>query len=341
MSVLYFLLLVGVLVLIHELGHFVAAKLLDVKVLRFSIGYGRALFRVTLGETEYQIAAFPLGGYVRILGIEGPPDDPGGKGEAGRSFASRPLWQRLVIVFAGPAANLVLPVIIYFVFFAGHTVLPAAVVGDVLDGGAAARAGIEPGDRVLEINGRAIRYWEEIEESVRSSPGEELHLRIHRNGKTFERYLTPIEDTVRSRDGGVKVQGRVGITHAPFVPLVGVIDGQSPAARAGLRTGDLIISVDGQAVRNWRDVQHQLGKFARRTSIVYFRGTELAGVPQVELLAAGFADLVPETQIDDKLRRQTYTGLEHAEMFVKHVDAGSPADGAGLRPGDLIVSLDG
>ena len=341
MSVLYFLLLVGVLVLIHELGHFVAAKLLDVKVLRFSIGYGRALFRVTLGETEYQIAAFPLGGYVRILGIEGPPDDASGKGEAGRSFASRPLWQRLVIVFAGPAANLVLPVIIYFVFFAGHTVLPAAVVGDVLDGGAAARAGIEPGDRVLEINGRAIRYWEEIEEAVRSSPGEELHLRIHRNGKTFERYLTPIEDTVRRRDGGVQVQGRVGITHAPFVPLVGVIDGQSPAARAGLRTGDLIISVDGQAVRNWRDVQHQLGKFARRTSIVYFRGTELAGVPQVELLAAGFADLVPETQIDDKLKRQTYTGLEHAEMFVKHVDAGSPADGAGLRPGDLIVSLDG
>ncbi len=327
--------------LIHELGHFVAAKLLDVKVLRFSIGYGRPLVRVTLGETEYQIAAFPLGGYVRILGIEGPPDDQAGNADAGRSFASRPLWQRLVIVFAGPAANLVLPVIIYFVFFAGHTVLPAAVIGDVIDGGAAARAGIEPGDRVLEIDGRAIRYWEEIEEAVRSSPGEELHLRIHRNGKTFERYLTPIEDTVRRRDGGVQVQGRVGITHAPFVPLVGVIDGQSPAARAGLRTGDLIISVDGQAVRNWRDVQHQLGKFARRTSIVYFRGTELAGVPQVELLAAGFADLVPETQIDDKLRRQTYTGLEHAEMFVAHVDAGSPADGAGLRPGDLITALDG
>ncbi len=341
MSVLYFLLLVGVLVLIHELGHFVAAKLLDVKVLRFSIGYGRPLVRVTLGETEYQIAVFPLGGYVRILGIEGPPDDQAGRADAGRSFASRPLWQRLVIVFAGPAANLVLPVIIYFVFFAGHTMLPAAVVGDVLDGGAAARAGIEPGDRVLEINGRAIRYWEEIEETVRSSPGEELHLRIHRNGKTFERYLTPIEDTVRKRDGGVQVQGRVGITHAPFVPLVGVIDGQSPAAHAGLRTGDLIISVDGQAVRNWRDVQHQLGKIARRTSIVYFRGTELAGIPQVELLAAGFADLVPQTQIDDKLNRHTYTGLEHAEMFVAHVDAGSPADGAGLRPGDLIVALDG
>ncbi len=338
MSVLYFLLLVGVLVVIHELGHFFAAKLLDVKVLRFSIGYGRPLVRAKLGETEYQIAAFPLGGYVRILGIEG---ETGNKDDAGRSFASRPLWQRLVIVFAGPAANLLLPIVIYFVFFAGHTVLPAAVIGDVLDGGAAARAGLEPGDRVLEIDGRAVRYWEEIENTVRQSPGKEIHLRVGRNGKVFERYLTPVEDTVRRRDGDVQIQGRVGITHAPFLPLVGVIDGESPAAKAGLRTGDLIISVDGQPVRNWSDVQHHLGKFARRTSIVYFRGTEMPGVPPVQLLSAGFADLVPETQVDTTLKRQTYTGLEHAEMFVAHVDPGSPADGAGLRPGDLVVALDG
>src|SRR6185436_16102608 len=143
MSVLYFLLLVGVLVVIHELGHFVAAKLLDVKVLRFSFGYGRPLVRATLGETEYQVAVFPLGGYVRILGIEGESTT---KADAGRSFAARPLWQRIVIILAGPAANLLLPIVIYFAFFAGHTMLPAAVIGDVLEGGVAARAGIEPGD---------------------------------------------------------------------------------------------------------------------------------------------------------------------------------------------------
>jgi len=348
MSVLYFLLLVGVLVLIHELGHFAAAKLLDVKVLRFSIGFGRPLVRIKLRETEYQIAAFPCGGYVRILGVEGddrPGDRPADKlaqrSDAGRSFASRPLWQRVVIVFAGPAANLVLPVIIYFAFFAGHSTLPAAVIGDVLDGGAAARAGLEPGDRVLEIDGRPVRYWEEIETAVRSSPGRELHLRVSRNGKVFERYLTPLEETVRRRDGSVSQQGRVGITHAPFAPLVGVIDGDGPAARAGLRTGDLIISIDGQPVRNWSDVQHHVGKFARRTSLVYFRGTEVPGVPQLQLLAAGFADLVPDTQVDAVLHRQSYTGLERAEMFVAHVDAGSPADGAGLRPGDLVTALDG
>src|SRR3954469_2267589 len=122
MSVLYFLLLVGVLVVIHELGHFAAAKALDVKVLRFSLGYGRPLVRMKLHETEYQIAVFPLGGYVRILGIEG---DALPRSEVARSFASRPLWQRLTIVLAGPAANLLLPIAIYFAFFAGHTELPA------------------------------------------------------------------------------------------------------------------------------------------------------------------------------------------------------------------------
>lgn len=337
MSVLYFLLLVGVLVVIHELGHFAAAKLLDVKVLRFSFGYGRPLVRATIGETEYQVAVFPLGGYVRILGIEGGTT---AKADAGRSFSSRPLWQRIVIILAGPAANLVLPVVIYFVFFAGHTMLPAGVVGDVLDNGAAARAGLEPGDRVLEINGKAVRYWEEIEQVVQHAAGKELHLRVSRNGKEFERYITPLEDVVRQRDGRVSKQGRIGITHAPFVPLVGVIDDQSPAARAGLHTGDLIISVDGQPVRNWSDVKRQLGRIARRSSIVYFRGTELPGVPQIQLLSPGFADLVPQTQVDESLKRHTYTGLEHAEMFVAHVDPGSPADSAGLEVGDLIVALD-
>lgn len=338
MSILYFLLLVGVLVVIHELGHFVAAKLLDVKVLRFSIGYGRPIKRIKLRETEYQIAVFPIGGYVRILGVEGETGDPA---DANRSFASRPLWQRLVIVFAGPAANLILPMIIYFVFYAGHTSLPAAQIGDVLDGGPAARAGIEPGDKVLEIDGAAVRYFEEIEDAVHAAPGKEIHLRISRAGKVFERYITPLEETVHKRDGITTRQGRIGITHPPFIPLVGIVDDQSPAAKAGLRTRDLIISIDGQPVRNWSDVQGHLGKFVRRTSIVYFRGTEMPGVPQIQLLAPGFADLVPETQIDATLKRTTYTGLEHAEMFVAHVDAGSPADGAGLRPNDLVIALDG
>ncbi len=337
MSVVYFLLLVGVLVVIHELGHFVAAKLLDVRVLRFSLGYGRPLVRVTVGETEYQLAVFPLGGYVRIQGVAGEDSDI----MPSRSFASRPLWQRLVVVFAGPLANLVLAVAIYFAFFAGHTTLPAAVIGDVLPDGPAAQAGLSPGDRVVEINGSSVRYWEELEDAVRRSAGAELHLRVQRNGKAFERFLTPARMTLRERNGRATTGGWIGVTHAPFIPIVGVIDAQSPAGLAGLRTGDLIISVDGAPVKNWTDVHQRLGKNPHRTALVFLRATEVPGAPHVDALDAGFADLVPTTRIDDKLKRETYTGIERGEMFVAHVDPGSPADSAGLSPGDLILALDG
>jgi len=338
MAVVYFLLMVGVLVVIHELGHFAMAKLLHVKVLRFSIGYGRPLASVKLRETEYQLGMFPLGGYVRILGVEGESVDPR---DVGRSFAARPLWQRLLVVFAGPAANIVLAGAIYFAFFAGHTELPAAVVGDVLADGPAAHAGLEPGDKILDIDGNAVSYFEDVEHAVQAAAGTELHLRIERGGKPLEKYVAVLEHVVRKRDGQHRRQGWIGITHPPFIPLVGVVDARSPAGRAGLATGDLIISVDGQPVTNWTEVGRRLGASSKRTSLVFFRGTEVPGVPQIRLLEARFADLVPDTQLDDKLRRTTYTGLERAEMFVAHVDPGSPADTAGLRPGDLIVAVDG
>ena len=199
-SVLYFLLLVGVLVVIHELGHFAAAKLLDVKVLRFSFGYGRPLVRVKLGETEYQIAVFPLGGYVRILGIEGEATDA--RRDAGRSFASRPLWQRLVIVFAGPAANLVLPV--------DHLLRVLRRPHDAAGRGdrrrarrrrRRARRASSPATACSRSTAAPSATGRRSRTSVRTSPGKELHLRVSRNGKVFERYLTPIEETVRQRDG--------------------------------------------------------------------------------------------------------------------------------------------
>lgn len=340
MSVVYFLLLVGVLVSVHELGHFVAAKALDVKVVRFSLGFGPAIARLRGRETEYQIGIVPLGGYVRLYG--GDPGDPIDPSDEHRSFSAKPLWRRLVVVFAGPAANLLCPVVIYFAFFLGHTELPAAVIGDRFTGGPAAAAGLEPGDRVLEVNGAPIRYWEELEGVVNGSQGQSLRLRIRRGSHELSTYVTPRRYTLRSRNGLATDQGLIGVTQAPFQPQIGVLDAASAAARAGLRTGDLVISVGGEPIESWTQLQRQLARHSRRVPVAYLRGHRASwGFADVKVYEPQLADLVPDFLVGPDKKSRVETGLASAEFFVAAVEPGSPAAHAGLLPGDLITTLDG
>lgn len=336
MSVVYFLLMVGLLVAVHELGHFTAAKALGVRVLRFSLGFGPPIVRLRGRETEYQIGAVPLGGYVRLLGED--PSDPVAPEDRGRSFADKPLWKRLVVVFAGPAANLLFPLVIYFTFFFGHHELPAAVIGDVLSGGPAAQAGIEPGDRVLEINGDEVRTWEDLEDTIDRSAGKSLRLKLRRADKDIYAFVTPRQRVIRTRTGEKTEQGLIGVTQAPFAPIVGVVDPTSPAGRAGLRTGDRVMSVDGRAVASFGELERALGTRPRRVLLAYLRGRAAPpGFAEVRLYEPGTADLIPETAA----RRQAWSGIASSEFFVAAVEPGSPAEAAGLRRGDVLVALDG
>jgi regulator of sigma E protease len=335
LSVLYFLVLVGVLVAIHEFGHFVAAKLLDFKVTRFSIGFGRALFRVRRGETEYQIALIPIGGYVRILGEDPSDDIP--PADAGRAFSKKPLWQRLVVVFAGPAANFLLPVVIYFVSFAGHTELPAAVIGDVVGGSPAARAGFEPGDRIVAIDGDGVRYWEDVEAIVDRRVGEQLRFRLRRGSRVIERDVAPVEIAGQRGDGKPVREGWIGITQAPFPPQIGVIDSASPAGRAGLRTGDMIAAIGGRSLETWTELRRELAGAPRRMTVSYLRAHPIAGLG-VKLYEPKQTSLASEQSFTGK-------GVEHGihpvDLFVDRIEPDSPAARAGLRPGDLVTTLDG
>ena len=337
MSVIYFLVLVGVLVVIHEFGHFIAAKLLGFKVMRFSFGFGQPLLRVRGPETEYQIALFPLGGYVRILGED--PDDDIPEELVMRAWSNKPLWQRLIVVFAGPFANFCLPIAIYFVTFAGDTELPAAVVGDVLRDTPADRAGIEPGDEILSIDGETTRYWHDVEQTVHKNIGNELRFKLRRAGHSIERFVTPIEYRRRKIEGPSSRHGLIGITQAPFLPQVGVIDPTSPAGVAGLQTGDLILSVDGSPIPNWRELQSTLSGQARRMNITYMRGQRHQALG-VTLLEPKHAELITKAEHDMSGNRRTIHGLAPAEMFVAAVEEESPVDLAGLRPGDLVTRLD-
>jgi regulator of sigma E protease len=339
MSVLYFLILVGVLVAIHELGHFLAARALGIRVLRFSLGFGPALARFVGRDTEYRLGCIPLGGYVRLLGED--PAEAVPEAERPRAFSARPLRHRLIVVFAGPAANLLCPLVIYFFFFLGHSEVPAAVVGDILPDSPAAAAGLEPGDVILAIDDQPVRTWEELQASIDRGVDHSLLVTYTRTGREHSTYVTPRRSVLRQRDGRERSHGMVGITQTPLPPRIGVVDEASPAARAGLRTGDLIISIDGHAVDSWTVLSRRLREYHQRIQLAYLRPRRAPlGFAEITTSTAALADVIPHFETTASGDRKITTGLASAEFFVARVDADSPAARAGLLPGDLLVALD-
>jgi regulator of sigma E protease len=320
--------LLGVLILVHELGHFVFAKLFDVRVMRFSIGFGPRLFGITRGETEYRLSLVPLGGYVRLLGED--PSDAVSPMDRQRSLADKPLWQRYAIVVAGPAFNLLLPL------------LPP-IIGSVLPNLPAAEAGLAPGDRVETVDGKQIRYWEDLERVIADSLGHTLRFGIRRGSDAEERDVTPVRiersGTLRHKE----TVGWIGVSPRFHLPEIGVLDPNSPAAQAGLKTFDFVTSINGTAVATWAEfaaaVEHAGASPLR---ISYLRGGYSA-VPfaHIEIQRPASAVVIPVAVFDGAGHRRYETGLTSAELFVFSVEPGSPADQIGIRRGDQILELDG
>src|SRR5204863_3445492 len=180
MPVVSFVVVIGILILIHVLGHFFVARVVGVGVERFSIGFGPVLLRWRGKETEYCLSAVPMGGYVKMLGEESPLE--GGESlpyDPKRAFALKPIWARFLIVFAGPGMNFVLAAVIVAVVLAtaGRPVWPPAV-GRVAENSPAAAAGLRSGDVVTAINGRPILYWQDVDRAVAASEGRPLQLTV-------------------------------------------------------------------------------------------------------------------------------------------------------------------
>src|SRR5439155_9912878 len=155
-SLVWFILLIGGLITVHELGHFVAARLLDIKVLKVSIGLGPALWSARRGDTEYALSWMPLGGYVRLSGEDGPVQPA----ERARAFSHRPAWQRLVVILAGPAANLIFPVLLFAHLYAQKGSALSPTIGAVFAGQPAAEADLRPGDRITAVDGETVQTWD-------------------------------------------------------------------------------------------------------------------------------------------------------------------------------------
>ena len=253
-TILAFVLTLGVLIVIHEYGHYRVAVACGVKVLRFSVGFGRVLWRrqATPDSTEFVVCALPLGGYVRMLDEREGPVDPK---ERHRAFNRKPLRQRAAVVAAGPAANLLLAVLLYA---AAHWIgidEPKAVLGPPAPASLAERAGLHAGDwaRAFSTDGsewqdlRSLSdlRWEVTQAVLR---GERLGLMVTDRDGRAQRRVTLDLDTVATTEIDARLMRRIGIGNPYSEPVLGEVRPGGPAAKAGLHAGDRVLSIDGEAI---------------------------------------------------------------------------------------------
>ncbi|HNZ97009.1 MAG TPA: RIP metalloprotease RseP [Thermoanaerobaculia bacterium] len=241
-NVLAFIFALGVIIFVHEAGHLLVAKAFRMRVLTFSLGFGKRLWGRQRGETDYRISAVPLGGYVKLAG-----EDPDEEGHDPRDFPNRPRWQRILVYLAGPAMNGVLAVLLVAGLFMVGVDVPAlqsipAEVGTVEAGSPGDAAGIRPGDRIVAIDARPVEQWKQVAFAIMTSVGRELAVEVERDG---ERLLFTI---VPARLAEYEI-GDAGI-YPRLLPRIAQLVAGAPAANAGLRVGDEVRAVDGRSLAN-------------------------------------------------------------------------------------------
>jgi regulator of sigma E protease len=250
-TILAFVVVLGITITIHEFGHFAMAKLLKIRVMVFSIGFGPRVTGFTKGDTEYRLSPIPLGGYVKMAGEtfdeerKGTPDE----------FLSHPKWHRLLVALAGPLMNITLAVAILSFSYIEGVYVPRypkepAIVGPVAADSSAKRAGLQTGDQIVSVHGNPVKTWEDLEIALGTAPRDSLNLTVVRNSQVLQLHLdAPAGEQVID-------PASLGFKFSLPKTLVYAVDDHSPAKKAGLREGDEILSVTNghQAATNYNEI---------------------------------------------------------------------------------------
>jgi regulator of sigma E protease len=350
MDLVYFIILISSLIFVHELGHFMFAKLFGVKVITFSLGFGPKILRIRGRETEYCVGLLPLGGYVRML--ESSKNDIVYPEDRQRTFESLALYKRIIVVLAGPMMNLVFPILLYFsVFVGGGPVLPPTVGGVLPDH--PAHGLLLPGDRIMSVQGEDVGTFDEVRRIIERSPAKSIAFKVFRDNHYVE--VNVVADEVIGGDQldpslspgerrefmMFERKGSVGIESSAPAAVIGVDDAESPAFRAGLRTFDVVTQIAGKPIRKFRDLELALEENHGETiPVTYMRPvplTALGGLASMAVYEAGVVALTPESSGATLLER---SGIELADLYVSDVPEDSPLYNAGLRVGDRLLKLD-
>ena len=325
-----FFILLGLLIFVHELGHFLVAKYFGVRVETFSLGFGHKILKFKRGETTYCISWIPLGGYVKMYGDDPSVEIP--EEEKKHSFLHKPVGPRIAVVLAGPLMNLFFAAFLFFVIGLIGEEMASPTVGDIHKDTAAYTAGFRSGDKVLKIGSVVPQSWNQVQKALQESTGKHLNVEVQREGST-EKLPIQVVPTLGDNENILSRNKKVGVVDGlsgeSQAAIIGVSSIDSPAAKAGFKNLDLIVSIDNTPIDFFREIAPTIAAFKEK------------GLKEVTVKVRSLAN-----EKSDKEERtinlnieQANVGLTSAELIVYRVKAKSPASEAGIEPGDQVTHI--
>ena len=333
-----FFLLLGLLIFVHELGHYLVAVYFGVRVETFSLGFGKKIWSVKRGDTTYCLSLIPLGGYVKMYGDDPTATIP--EEEKKFSFLHKPVWPRIAIVLAGPLMNLFFAIFIFSALGMMGENVPAAKLGDIEVGTPAYESGFRSGDTITEINSAPVETWQKVKEAIESNPEQSMSFTVQRETTGAFENVTVIPRLGRNpfifssrREVGLID----GLSTDSVSTMIGVQNSQSLAGQSGLKTFDVIEKVNGKEVLHWRSLERA------------FMESLLSG--EVEVLVKSYHPDDKKTESRTvKLKLDSpdpqkpvleQVGIMRSDLFLISVRPDSPASKAGLKVGDFVGEING
>lgn len=338
-NILPFVILLGILIFVHELGHFLVARMCGVRVEVFSLGFGKKILSYKKGDTTYCISLIPLGGYVKMFGEQGSQEI---KTEEDRkvSYSHKTPWQRIAVVLAGPLMNFFFAVLVFgFIAQIGEET-KAPVIEDVVSGSTAAQMGFQPGDRVLEFNSQPIRSYEEFQKQLNE----------HKDGSA-----TAVVESLNGEKRNLELT--ISSTENPNIfsqyTRIGQIDGLLPFAKSasvavmtgtpayeiGFRSGDEITEINGQKIHRWNQLQNLFTSAGTDLNITVNRTAANESAPE-NTVNNTLSFTVPAATVATSKSLMAF-GFDNTELYLDTVVKDSPAEKAGLQRFDKMVSING